>query len=122
MPAAVCSPLVGRMSSLPWYYPQWRVAVVEEYVMTAVGEGYCDLDQQRTVAEEGAEAAAVAEVPSLEVPPLSSLGNDEKVAAVIEYWCSPWPWLSWWSCWQRKVAISSITRRRRRRIVIIAWR
>ena len=81
MPAAVCPPLVGRMSSLPWYYPQWRVAVVEEYVTTAVGEGYCDLDQQRTVAEEGAEAAVVAEVPSLEVPPLPSLGNDEKVAA-----------------------------------------
>ena len=67
---------------MPWYYPQRQVAVgVEEYVMTAVEEGYCDLDQQRTVAEEWAEAAAVAEVPSLEVPPLPSLGNDEKVAA-----------------------------------------
>lgn len=82
MPAAVFPPLVGRMSSLPWYYPQRQVAVgVEEYVTTAVEEGYCDLDQQRTVAEEWAEAAAVAEVPSLEVPPLPSLGNDEKVAA-----------------------------------------
>ena len=67
--------------------------------MTAVEEGYCDLDQQRTVAEEGAEAAAATKVPPSEVLPLPSLGN-EKVAAAAGH-----PWLSLWSCWQRKVPL-----------------